>query len=59
MSGERADNNIYFRVSTDNKINFQRAAARDGMNLSQWLIQLAQDRIQEQSEGNGALYDND
>lgn len=47
----RADNNIYFRVSSKDKEAFQRAAANDDLSLSKWLKDLAYQRIKEQENG--------
>lgn len=44
----RADNSIYFRVSSEDKEAFQRAAANDDLSLSKWLKDLAHQRIKEQ-----------
>ena len=44
----RADNNIYFRVSSEDKEAFKRAAANDELSLSKWLKDLAYRRIKEQ-----------
>ena len=47
----RADNNIYFRVSSEDKEAFRRAAANDSLSLSKWLKNLAYQRIKEQEHG--------
>lgn len=55
----RADNSIYFRISSDEKMQFQQAAANDNLNLSQWLKKLATQRVIEQKEGPKAAFKND
>lgn len=44
----RADNSIYLRIASQDKQQFKSAAAKDGKNLSQWLIELAKQRIEQQ-----------
>lgn len=44
----RADNSIYLRISSQDKQQFKAAADKDGKNLSQWLVGLAKQRIEQQ-----------
>lgn len=47
----RADNSIYVRISSAEKEQFKEAAKLDKLNLSQWIIGLAEERIKEQRDG--------
>lgn len=55
----RADNSIYFRVSSKDKEAFKRAAANDELSLSKWLKDLAYQRIKEQENDVKGTFLND